>query len=174
MSCSHTCHTPACICGCMCLFMHEYSSIKIFQESRNHLKIPGARRMTWSKFHSEDPQTLGTTIQNLVTTVTWHPAIVHPCMTVWYFIYCTYNQQITVLLCMAVNPLCCASSFLHRTVLLLSSTPMYLSIIECCVSQTCYAVKNFWFFEELYGSLDQQNTNIKNLNSVEKIMLTWT
>jgi hypothetical protein len=54
-----------------------------------------------------------------------------------------------------VNPLCCASSFLYSTVLLLSSTPMHLSIIECCVSQSCSAVEKFLVFEELYGSLYQ-------------------
>jgi hypothetical protein len=38
---------------------------KIFQKSRSHLKILGARRVKWSKFHTEKPQILGVTVQNL-------------------------------------------------------------------------------------------------------------
>jgi hypothetical protein len=53
-------------------------SAKLFQKSRNHLKILGGRRLTRSKFHTEDSQILGTIIQDLVTTATWHPAFVHP------------------------------------------------------------------------------------------------
>jgi hypothetical protein len=41
-------------------------------------KILGARQMTWSKFHAEDPQILGTTIQIFVTTVTWPPGLCTP------------------------------------------------------------------------------------------------
>ena len=42
-----------------------------FQKSRSHLKVFGARRVTLSMFHSEDPQILGTTSQNLVTQLPW-------------------------------------------------------------------------------------------------------
>jgi len=38
---------------------------QIFQKSISRLKILGARKMAWSKFHPEDPQTLDATIQNL-------------------------------------------------------------------------------------------------------------
>jgi len=38
----------------------------------SHLKILGARRVTSSKLHSEDPHT-----KNLDTTVTWHTGFVH-------------------------------------------------------------------------------------------------
>jgi hypothetical protein len=34
-----------------------------FQKSKTRLNIPGSRRMTWSKFHTEDPQTLGAAIK---------------------------------------------------------------------------------------------------------------
>ena len=44
---------------------------QIFQKSRSHFKILGTRQVTRSKFHTEDPQMLAPTIQNLVTTVTW-------------------------------------------------------------------------------------------------------
>jgi len=43
---------------------------QILQKSRSHLKILGARRVICSKSHTVDPQTLGATVQNLVTTVT--------------------------------------------------------------------------------------------------------
>ena len=45
---------------------------QISQKTSSHLKILGVRRVTWSMFHTEDPQILGTTKQNLVATVTWH------------------------------------------------------------------------------------------------------
>ena len=51
---------------------------KLFQKSRSHLKILGARRVTRSEFHTEDSQILGTIIQDLVTSATWHPGFVHP------------------------------------------------------------------------------------------------
>jgi hypothetical protein len=44
--------------------LHE--GAQIFKKSRNHVKILGAQRVTLSKFHAEDPQLLGTTVQNLV------------------------------------------------------------------------------------------------------------
>jgi len=38
---------------------------KTSQKSKSNLKIPGARSVTWSKFHTEQPQILGTTLQQL-------------------------------------------------------------------------------------------------------------
>jgi len=35
-----------------------------------------AKRVTWSKFYTEDPHTLGATVQNLVDTETWWPGVV--------------------------------------------------------------------------------------------------
>jgi len=35
------------------------TSLKIFHKSRRHLKIPGARNVTWRKFYTEDPQFCG-------------------------------------------------------------------------------------------------------------------
>jgi len=37
-----------------------------------------ALRVTWSKFHTEDPHILGVTVQNLVALVTWRREFVHP------------------------------------------------------------------------------------------------
>jgi hypothetical protein len=44
---------------------------------RSHLKILGFRRVILSKFHSEDPQMLGATLQNWDMVMTWHPGLVH-------------------------------------------------------------------------------------------------
>lgn len=43
---------------------------QIFQKSGSCLKILGAGRATLSKFHTEDPELLGTTIENSVTWAT--------------------------------------------------------------------------------------------------------
>jgi hypothetical protein len=37
------------------LKLPQNSSAQIFQKSKNHTKITGARRVTQSKFHTEDP-----------------------------------------------------------------------------------------------------------------------
>jgi hypothetical protein len=50
---------------CWILMVYDRGA-QIFQKSRSHLKILGARRVTWSKFRTEDPQILGATVQNLV------------------------------------------------------------------------------------------------------------
>jgi len=39
----------------------------IFQKSERHLKILGARRVTWTKFHTEDALMSGATAHNPVT-----------------------------------------------------------------------------------------------------------
>jgi hypothetical protein len=51
---------------------------QIFQKSGCHQKVLGTRRVIRSTFHSEHPQILGTTVQNLVATVTWRLGFVHP------------------------------------------------------------------------------------------------
>jgi hypothetical protein len=43
---------------------------QVFQKSRSYFKIIGTGRVTYSKFHTDGPQILGITIQNLVTQVT--------------------------------------------------------------------------------------------------------
>jgi hypothetical protein len=44
----------------------------------SHLEVLGTRRVTRSKFRTDDPITLGATVQNLVATATWCPRFVHP------------------------------------------------------------------------------------------------
>ena len=48
-----------------------YRDAQISQKSNSYLKILTSRRVTWSKFHTKDPQTLGAIKQNLVGWVTW-------------------------------------------------------------------------------------------------------
>jgi hypothetical protein len=45
---------------------------RIFPKFWHNLSILGARRVTGSKFHTQDQQILDTTIQNLVTQATSH------------------------------------------------------------------------------------------------------
>jgi len=49
---------------------------QIFQQCKRHLRIVGAIRVTCSKFHSEDPQILGTTVESLVARVAWSSGFV--------------------------------------------------------------------------------------------------
>jgi hypothetical protein len=53
-----------------------------FKKSKSHFKILGSRRVTWSKFHIQDPEILGATVRNVVVTA-WHLAFVHPWRNVW-------------------------------------------------------------------------------------------
>ena len=50
------------------LFTHKQSrSYLNHLVCRTHIKILGAKRMTRSKFHTENPQTFGARVQNCVT-----------------------------------------------------------------------------------------------------------
>lgn len=61
---------------------------RIFQTSKIHLKILHATRVTWSKFHAEDPQTLSVIAQNSVAQATWRPGFLHSWSTLLMLIYC--------------------------------------------------------------------------------------
>jgi hypothetical protein len=63
------------------LLTYSTRNDQIFQKCRSHLKILGASRMTRSKFHTEDPQILGVTVENLVTRATWCTELVYSCTT---------------------------------------------------------------------------------------------
>jgi len=54
------------------------SGAHIFQKSKSHLKILGARLVAWSMFLSVDTQILGTTAQNFIIWATWRPEFWHP------------------------------------------------------------------------------------------------
>ena len=58
-------------------YMPYATSVRILQKSSSHLQLLGVTRVTWSKFHIEDPQILGATVQNLVARATWCPGFVH-------------------------------------------------------------------------------------------------
>jgi hypothetical protein len=44
---------------------------QIFQQSRSHIKILGARRVTWGKFRADDTWIFSTTRENLFTLGLW-------------------------------------------------------------------------------------------------------
>lgn len=67
-------HLQMCLWEINCLYAR---GVHIFQKSGKHLKIPGARQVTPSKFHTEDPHTLGASVQKPVTMATWRPGFVH-------------------------------------------------------------------------------------------------
>ena len=55
----------------------------------NHLQIPGARWVTWSKFHNKGPQMLSATVQNSVAMATRYLCIPD----VKYRVHCTeFNE----------------------------------------------------------------------------------
>jgi len=66
----HTPPTPKCI-------PHKAELDKFSKKSRSHSKILDARRFAWNRFHTEHPQILGATVQNLVARATWRPAFVY-------------------------------------------------------------------------------------------------
>jgi hypothetical protein len=51
-------------------------STHIFQIYRTHLKIVGARRVTWSTFRTDATQIKATVAQTLVATLSWLPGFV--------------------------------------------------------------------------------------------------
>ena len=57
--------------------MYIYRGVQMLQKSRNLLKILGARRVIWTKFHTEYSQIIGATVQILVATANWLPKFVH-------------------------------------------------------------------------------------------------
>ena len=54
--------------------------VQVVQKSMSHLNNVDMSRVTWNKFHTENPQVSGATIQNVVAWVTWHPELVHTCI----------------------------------------------------------------------------------------------
>jgi len=52
---------------------------RLLKKSGLHLRITGTRMGTQNKFHTEDQQTVGDTVQNLATTAKWLPGFVRPC-----------------------------------------------------------------------------------------------
>lgn len=53
------------------IYMTHYARVaQAFHKSRSHLEILGARRVTQTKFQTEDPETWGDTVQNLVAMAT--------------------------------------------------------------------------------------------------------
>jgi hypothetical protein len=73
---NHTCLTKSAIRIYLTPSVHKFA-----KNSRYHLKTEGTRRAPLNKFHTEDPQILLATVQNLVATATWRPGFVHSWIT---------------------------------------------------------------------------------------------
>jgi hypothetical protein len=68
---------------------------QIIQKYRSHLKIVGARRVTCSKFNTDDPLVLGAIMQNLFATATWRPGCFTPLgkiMETWA-LFCNWKRK---------------------------------------------------------------------------------
>ena len=52
--------------------VHKFSGVE------KPLQIPGAKKVTRSKFYTDDPQIPGATVQNLVATATWRQGFLKP------------------------------------------------------------------------------------------------
>ena len=57
------------------------SGVHKFSKVEKPLQIPGTRKVTSSKFYTDDPQILGATVQNLVVTATWRQGFLYPTTT---------------------------------------------------------------------------------------------
>jgi hypothetical protein len=55
---------------------------------RNQLKIPGARRVTWTRLRTQNLQMLGATIPSSVTQASWRTVLVHPRCLSWELVKC--------------------------------------------------------------------------------------
>jgi hypothetical protein len=64
---------------------HSYTrGVQIFRKCRNQLKILGARRVTWTRLRSQDPQMLGSTVPSSVARALWPAVLVRPwCLESW-------------------------------------------------------------------------------------------
>ena len=63
--------------------------------SRSDLTTPDGRKVTCSRLHNDDSDTLqGATVHNLVVRAIWHPKFVHPCL--WYRLFnnfCVFSDR---------------------------------------------------------------------------------
>ena len=69
----------------------QYRNVK--KKCRRYLKILGARRVR--KYHTEDPQALGTMIHSVVAQANCCPLFVHPHIYALNFIFLTTSQHNT-------------------------------------------------------------------------------
>ena len=60
------------------IFIPVFRGARSFHRSWKHLKILHDRRVTWSKFLTEDPQILGVTEQNFAPMATWRSGFARP------------------------------------------------------------------------------------------------
>jgi hypothetical protein len=58
--------------------MPEQMGAQMFDKYRSHLSALGTVTMIHFKFHTDDPQILGGTVQNALAQVDWRPGFVKP------------------------------------------------------------------------------------------------
>ena len=63
---------------CTNLAVPYIRGVHIFKKSIRNLIIIGARKLTWRKSQTDDPQILGVAVKSVVATASWLPAYVHP------------------------------------------------------------------------------------------------
>ena len=76
----HLTHRPNVLCSSSNKSWNTLSTLysrgpQISHQCRSHLKIVGTRKVTWSKYQIQDPETFGSTIHNLVTQDLYTPAV---------------------------------------------------------------------------------------------------
>jgi len=78
-----------------CQVLHgPNTGVHRFFQNHSPLKILGTRTVTWNKSHTEDPQILGTTIQNFVTMATSYLGFVHTWFKIIYGITVWRKKQL--------------------------------------------------------------------------------
>jgi hypothetical protein len=131
----------------------SYSGVaQNFQKPTSNLKILCTSMVTWTKFQTEYPQILGTTVQNSVVMVIWHTGFVHRCLIPYIVVSDIYKCVIhsndndnflyildNVCLLHVRNVLCQCSTF-QNFVGFVASLKIFLSIKD--TSETCIMVIN--------------------------------
>jgi hypothetical protein len=102
------------------------------QKSRSHLKILGARKITWITFQTEDKQVSNATVQNLVTTVIWCLGFVHQYHNGQNFLS---SKNVKPIILCAINALTrwCKEVFINCMGILLTQTCYFCSSHFCLI-----------------------------------------
>jgi len=64
----------------------------IFEKQKGHLEILAARRTIWSQSHTEDPEILGATTQNVAAQATWHPGFFYTPVPKYFTFHLQFNN----------------------------------------------------------------------------------
>jgi hypothetical protein len=132
---------------------------QIFQKSRSQLKILVARIVTWSKFHTEDPQILGTTVKKISRHGDLASEIYAPLMHNTF----AYNQRGNRSSCpkrQRFRPVIGDCLVRPWTATTLSEVSLFFSSSQQLQTQYNYVTADF--FHNLSNSLFTQHPNIRS------------